>query len=89
MMRTAATVWPMTRREVPVDQLVGATEIAERLGHKPSLVHDWIARYPDFPEPVARLKAAHVGIGARSSVGPGRPAGWRSRTRYLYYRSMM
>jgi hypothetical protein len=25
-----------------------------------SVVHDWRARYPEFPEPVARLKAAHV-----------------------------
>ena len=41
--------------------LVGATEIAIRLGMgKASVVHDWMARYPEFPEPVARLKAAHV-----------------------------
>ena len=36
------------------------TTPASRLGvRKASLVHDWIARYPDFPQPVARLKAAH------------------------------
>lgn len=44
-----------------MNQLVGASEIAERLGvGKSSLIHDWRLRYPDFPRPVARLKAAHV-----------------------------
>jgi hypothetical protein len=48
-------------RKVPVDELVGAAEIAERLrARHPSLVHDWLRRYPDFPQPVAKLKAAHV-----------------------------
>lgn len=46
---------------MPVDQLVGAAEIAERLGvHRASTVHSWIARYRDFPAPIARLKGAHV-----------------------------
>ena len=41
--------------------LVGAAEIADRLGAKKStLVHDWRYRYPDFPEPVAKLKSALV-----------------------------
>ena len=41
--------------------LVGATEIASRLGMKTaSVVHDWRVRYPEFPAPVAKLKAAHV-----------------------------
>jgi chromosome partitioning protein len=37
--------------------LVGAAEIAERLGlsHAPS-VHAWRRRYEDFPEPVAELR---------------------------------
>lgn len=44
-----------------MDDLVGAAEIASRLGvAHASLVHDWRARYPDFPEPVARLTAALV-----------------------------
>ena len=44
-----------------MDELVGAAEIAERLGLRhPSLIQDWRLRYPDFPEPIARLKAAHV-----------------------------
>lgn len=48
-------------RQVDVDQLVGASEIAERLGvNRPSLVQDWRLRYSDFPQPVARLKGAHV-----------------------------
>ncbi len=39
-----------------VEQLVGVTEIARRLGVKAaSRVHDWRRRYPDFPEPVAKL----------------------------------
>ena len=41
--------------------LVGAAEIASRLGMATaSVVHDWRSRYPEFPEPVAKLKAAHV-----------------------------
>jgi len=48
-------------RKVPVDQLVGAAEIAERLGAgKSTVVHDWRYRYPDFPEPIAKLKTAMV-----------------------------
>ncbi len=48
-------------RKVPVDELVGAAEIAERLGSKrTSLVHDLRRRHPDFPEPVAKLKSALV-----------------------------
>jgi chromosome partitioning protein len=37
--------------------LVGAAEIAERLGltHVPS-VHSWRRRYGDFPQPIAELK---------------------------------
>jgi chromosome partitioning protein len=44
-----------------VDQLVGAAEIAQRLGvGKSTVVHDWRYRYSDFPAPVAQLKAALV-----------------------------
>jgi hypothetical protein len=48
-------------RRVSVDELVGAAEIADRLGvNKSTVVHDWRRRYPDFPEPVATLKAGLV-----------------------------
>jgi len=42
----------------PVDpgQLVGATEIAERLGvARPQVIHTWRTRHADFPEPVLAL----------------------------------
>jgi hypothetical protein len=48
-------------RKVDVDDLVGATEIAERLGYAHSeSIHALRRRHPDFPEPVAHLKRAHV-----------------------------
>lgn len=48
-------------RRVAVDQLVGAAEIAERLGVKHSeTVHAWRRRYDDFPDPIAVLKQAMV-----------------------------
>jgi predicted DNA-binding transcriptional regulator AlpA len=44
-----------------VDELVGATEIAECFGlGKSTVVHDWRRRYPDFPQPVARLKGVVI-----------------------------
>jgi hypothetical protein len=44
-----------------VENLVGAAEIAERLGVKrQQVVHDWRRRYPDFPLPVARLRQALI-----------------------------
>jgi predicted DNA-binding transcriptional regulator AlpA len=43
-------------RKVDVDDLVGAAEIASRLGVKrPQVVHEWRKRHPEFPEPVATL----------------------------------
>lgn len=40
-------------RKVDVDLLVGATEIAERLGvARPQVVHDWRRRHADFPQPL-------------------------------------
>lgn len=54
------TVDDMGRR-IDSDQLVGAAEIAARLGMKrPQVIHDWRRRYPDFPEPVAHLRQALV-----------------------------
>jgi hypothetical protein len=48
-------------RRVEVTDLVGAAEIAERLGlsHRET-VHSYRRRYSDFPEPVARLRQALV-----------------------------
>lgn len=44
-----------------MDQLVGAAEIAERLGMKrPQVVHSWRNRHDDFPTPVAHLRTALV-----------------------------
>lgn len=48
-------------RRVDADQLVGAAEIAARLGVKrPQVVHDWRRRHPDFPEPVVSLRQAMI-----------------------------
>ncbi len=41
---------------VDPDNLVGAAEIAERLGlASTSVIHDWRRRHPDFPQPVRVL----------------------------------
>ena len=48
-------------RKVDVNDLVGAAEIADRLGlSHPQTVHTLRRRHDDFPEPVATLKRAHV-----------------------------
>jgi transposase-like protein len=48
-------------RKLDADDLVGAAEIAERLGvAQVQTVHTWRRRYEDFPEPVARLKQALI-----------------------------
>jgi hypothetical protein len=48
-------------RRVDVDQLVGAAEIAERLGVSNSqVIHVWRGRHPDFPEPITKLKTAMI-----------------------------
>jgi hypothetical protein len=48
-------------RKIDVDDLVGATEIAERLGlSHAETVHSWRHRHADFPEPVAKLRQAMV-----------------------------
>ena len=48
-------------RSVNPDLLVGASEIAERLGHtRPQMIHTWRTRHADFPEPVAVLKQAMI-----------------------------
>ena len=48
-------------RKVDIDNLVGAAEIADRLGIKrPHLIHDWRRRHPDFPAPVLELKGTLI-----------------------------
>lgn len=40
-------------RKLDIDMLVGAVEIAQRLGvARPQVVHDWRRRHHDFPQPV-------------------------------------
>jgi hypothetical protein len=51
----------MDRRRVYADDLVGAAEIAERLGlAQVQTVHSWRRRYEDFPQPVAQLRQALI-----------------------------
>ena len=48
-------------RQLDADQLVGAAEIAQRLGmSRAQTVYNWRARHDDFPEPVAQLQVALV-----------------------------
>lgn len=64
-------------RKVDADDLVGTQEIADRLGvARSSVVHDWLRRYPAFPEPVA-----YVGR-QRLWVWPD-VAAWAERTERL------
>ncbi len=51
----------LSRRQVFADELVGAAEIAERLGlAHAQAVHTWRRRYPAFPQPVTKLKQAMI-----------------------------
>jgi predicted DNA-binding transcriptional regulator AlpA len=45
---------------VDVDDLVGATEIGQRLGIDRRSVHQLRRRHADFPEPITRLESAMV-----------------------------
>jgi predicted DNA-binding transcriptional regulator AlpA len=48
-----------------VTELVGAAEIAQRLGAgRTSVVHDWRRRHPDFPVPAATLSMGHLWVWA-------------------------
>lgn len=48
-------------RKVDIDDLVGAHEIAQRLGvARPQVIHEWRRRHLDFPEPIATLKTALI-----------------------------
>ena len=51
----------MAKREIDPELLVGAPEIAERLGlARPQVVHNWRYRHADFPAPVAELRQGNV-----------------------------
>jgi predicted DNA-binding transcriptional regulator AlpA len=48
-------------RAVNPSLLVGAAEIADRLGvSMPQVVHTWRRRHADFPKPVAVLQLGHI-----------------------------
>lgn len=48
-------------RRVDLDRLVGAEEIAERLGlTRYQRVHELRRRNPDFPQPILQLKRAMI-----------------------------
>ena len=50
----------MAKKVDPAD-LVGAHEIAERMGLSfPNVVHTWRKRHPDFPQPIAELQAGLI-----------------------------
>ena len=51
----------MAKREIDPELLVGAPEIAERLGlARPQVVHNWRYRHADFPVPLAELRQGNV-----------------------------
>jgi len=51
----------MAKREIDPELLVGAPEIAERLGlARPQVVHNWRYRHADFPRPIAELRQGNV-----------------------------
>jgi hypothetical protein len=51
----------MAKREIDLGLLVGAPEIAERLGlARPQVVHNWRYRHADFPAPVVKLRQGNV-----------------------------
>lgn len=56
--------WPLrfrlVGRKVDVTDLVGAAEVAERLGIARQSVHQLRHRHADFPQPLARLQQALV-----------------------------
>jgi predicted DNA-binding transcriptional regulator AlpA len=48
-------------RNVDVENLVGAYEIAQRLGvARPQVIHEWRRRHSEFPRPIAALKTALI-----------------------------
>jgi hypothetical protein len=48
-------------RRIDVDELVGTTDIADRLGlSSAQVVREWRRRHADFPAPVAKVGATLV-----------------------------
>jgi len=48
-------------RKIDPNELVGAHEIAERVGVAfPNIIHTWRRRHADFPQPVAELQAGMI-----------------------------
>jgi predicted DNA-binding transcriptional regulator AlpA len=46
---------------VALQDIVGAHEIAERLGLSfPNVVHNWRRRHSDFPQPIKELQAGCI-----------------------------
>jgi hypothetical protein len=51
----------VAKREIDPSELVGAPEIAERLGlARPQVVHNWRYRHEDFPAPLVELRQGNV-----------------------------
>lgn len=55
-----------------MDQLVGASELAKRLGLRRQATHQWRQRYPGFPEPVAKLEMGIVTYCDGVEMWPGK-----------------
>lgn len=48
-------------RKLDIDALVGAKEIADRLGvSRAQMVYEWRRRHPDFPKPVLVLSIGNI-----------------------------
>lgn len=57
----AVDVLPNVGRQVDVDRLVGASDIADRVGVKRlQVVHHWRRRHADFPKPVTVVSRALI-----------------------------
>jgi hypothetical protein len=51
----------VAKREIDPSDLVGAPEIAERLGlARSQVVHNWRYRHADFPAPLVELRQGNV-----------------------------
>jgi hypothetical protein len=51
----------VAKRSIDPSDLVGAPEIADRLGlARPQVVHNWRYRHADFPEPLVELRQGNV-----------------------------
>jgi len=70
-------------RKVDVDELVGSTEIVERLGlTSREAVGAWRSRFPDFPAPVTNLASGPVWVWRDIDMWArvtGHPRGHRSK----------